>query len=165
MFIKTNLLGLLKSPATFLGLGFGSGLVAFAPGTFGTLAAIPLFLLFHDLSFFAYGVLVLAGFFVGIPICNKAVADLNKNGSPGHDHPCIVWDEVVGFLLTMMWIDVSLFSVVLGFILFRFFDIIKPWPIKLIDQRVGGGFGIMLDDIVAGIFANCLLRFAVYLYG
>ncbi len=108
--------------------------------------------------------MLLVGFLVGIPICNKAVESFSADGVSGHDHPSIVWDEIIGFLLTMLLIPVSFTSVVLGFLLFRLFDILKPWPINVIDQRVGGGLGIMIDDIIAALFANLILRGILYLF-
>ena len=80
-----------------------------------------------------------------------------------HDHPGIVWDEIVGFLVTMSFVKCSLISVTVGFLLFRFFDILKPWPIGWLDKKVQGGFGIMLDDVLAGIFSAALLAYIEYL--
>ena len=75
-----------------------------------------------------------------------------------HDFGGIVWDEIAGYLITLWWIPFSWQAIVFGFVLFRFFDILKPWPIKIADRRVKGGFGIMLDDVFAAIFANLILR-------
>jgi phosphatidylglycerophosphatase A len=136
----------------FLGLGFGSGLAPFAPGTFGTVAAIPVYLLLSlggQTVYLAGLILVLVG---GISICDSTAKTLNS-----HDHPAIVWDEIAGFLVTMTVVSVSTVNVIVGFILFRFFDIIKPWPIKWVDRRIHGGLGIMLDDILAGAIAGILL--------
>ena len=136
----------------FLGLGFGSGLVPFAPGTFGTVAAIPVYLLLYSggqTVYLAILILIVVG---GVSICEVTAKKLNS-----HDHPAIVWDEIAGFLVTMIPVGVSTLNVVIGFILFRIFDIIKPWPIKWIDRRIHGGLGIMLDDILAGIIAGILL--------
>ena len=82
-----------------------------------------------------------------------------------HDHPGIVWDEVVGYLLVMVAVPRTILFVVLGFILFRFFDILKPWPIRIIDQKVHGGFGIMVDDVVAAVFAAIVLQIIVLVTG
>lgn len=136
----------------FLGLGFGSGLAPVAPGTFGTLVAVPFYLLLSlggHTVYLAGLILVLVG---GVSICDSTAKILNS-----HDHPAIVWDEIAGFLVTMAVVGVSTVNVIVGFILFRFFDIIKPWPIRWIDRRVHGGLGIMLDDIVAGAIAGILL--------
>lgn len=143
----------LANPIQFLALGFGSGLAPKAPGTFGTLAAIPVYLLLATLppSFYALAVLVMtvAGFY----ICGKAADDVGV-----HDHPAIVWDEFVGFFITMFMIPISWQSILLGFILFRLFDIAKPWPISFVDKKVSGGFGIMIDDVLAGIFALIIMQ-------
>ena len=90
---------------------------------------------------------------VGIFLCGKTAKDLNV-----HDHGGIVWDEFVGFWITMFMAPAGLTWVVIGFVLFRFFDIIKPWPISWIDKKVSGGLGIMLDDIVAGVMAALVLQ-------
>lgn len=137
-----------KSPVQFLACGFGSGAMPYAPGTFGTLAAIPLYLLMHALSLPVYlGITVLL-FLVGIWLCEKTARALGV-----HDHSGIVWDEIVGFLVTMTAIPFNAWWILLGFVFFRVFDIIKPWPIHWLDRRVPGGFGIMLDDVLAGIYA------------
>lgn len=138
----------LTQPVNFLAFGLGSGLAPKAPGTFGTLAAVPLFLLLSLLSFDLYIGFVIAASVLGIAICGYAADDLKV-----HDHPGIVWDEFVGFWITMIAVPVSFGTICLGFLLFRFFDILKPWPIKWADQQVGGGLGIMLDDILAGLMA------------
>ena len=143
----------LLNPVHFLALGFGSGLAPKAPGTFGTLAAVPLFLLMAPLSNTIYlGLLVIMSI-AGIYICGKAAEDA---GVP--DHGAIVWDEFVGLLITMFLMPVTWQTLLVGFALFRFFDILKPWPISYIDKNCHGGLGIMLDDIVAGIAAwDCMM--------
>ncbi|MFT5294194.1 MAG: phosphatidylglycerophosphatase A [Colwellia sp.] len=138
----------ITNPIHFLALGFGSGLLPKAPGTFGTLAAIPLYLLLAPSSMSVYLVAVIVMSIAGIYICGKAAEDA---GVP--DHGAIVWDEIVGFLITMFMVPLSWQSVIVGFILFRIFDIFKPWPISFIDKNVHGGLGIMLDDIIAGFAA------------
>lgn len=138
----------LLNPVHFLALGFGSGLAPFMPGTFGTVAAIPVFLLLCSLSITWYLLATVAVCVVGIWLCEKTANDMQT-----HDHPAIVWDEVAGFLITMIAVPVNWTTVVAGFVLFRVFDILKPWPISVLDQRVSGGLGIMVDDIVAGAFA------------
>jgi len=148
----------LSNPVHFLALGFGSGLIKPAPGTWGTLAAIPLYLLlmqFISASSYIYFGLILVAFVVGIYLCGKTATDAGV-----HDHGSIVWDEIVGFLITMLLVPVTWQNIVLGFALFRVFDIVKPWPIKLLDKHVHGGFGIMIDDVLAGIFAWALLFLA-----
>jgi phosphatidylglycerophosphatase A len=136
----------LRDPVLFLAFGFGSGLAPKAPGTAGTLAAVPLYLLLTPLSASGYLAVVLAVALAGIWICGRASAKLGT-----HDHPGIVWDEFAGFLATMIPASGSWISLVAGFALFRLFDIWKPWPIRVADKKVGGGFGIMLDDLLAGV--------------
>lgn len=145
---------ILADPILLLAFGFGSGLAKKAPGTCGTLAAVPLYLLMAQTGNLVYGVFTLLATVAGIWICGIAADKLGE-----HDFGGIVWDEVVGYLITLWLIPFSWLNVILGFVLFRFFDILKPWPIKIADRRVKGGFGIMLDDVLAGILANLVLRF------
>jgi phosphatidylglycerophosphatase A len=144
---------ILSDPILLLAFGFGSGLAKKAPGTCGTLAAIPLYLLFAQTGSLSYSLITLVATIAGFWICGQAADKLGE-----HDFGGIVWDEIAGYLITLWWIPFSWQGVVLGFILFRFFDILKPWPIKVADRRVKGGFGIMLDDVLAGVLANILLR-------
>lgn len=132
----------------FLALGFGSGLAPKAPGTFGTLAAIPLVILSADLSTLHYALLVLLLSVIGIYLC-----DYTAKAVDVHDHPAIVWDEIVGLFITMFMVPLTWQTILVGFILFRVFDIFKPWPISWLDKHCHGGFGIMIDDIVAGLAA------------
>ncbi len=150
----------LANPVHLLALGFGSGLAPKAPGTFGTLAAIPIYLLIAGLPLAAYLLLTLIACVAGIWICGRAARDFGV-----HDHPAIVWDEIAGFLITMIAAPAGFVWLVLGFLLFRLFDILKPWPIGWLDRRVGGGTGIMIDDIVAGVFAALVLQAIAWLVG
>lgn len=138
----------ITNPIHFLALGFGSGLLPKAPGTYGTLAAIPLYLLLAPASASIYLAIVIIMSIAGIYICGKAAEDA---GVP--DHGAIVWDEIVGFLITMFLVPLTWQSIVVGFILFRIFDIFKPWPISYVDKNLHGGLGIMFDDILAGLAA------------
>lgn len=135
-----------------MAFGFGSGLSPFAPGTMGSLAAIPIIFLASSLSTTIYLSISLLSFLVGIWICDSASKDIGS-----HDHGGIVWDEIVGMMITLAFVPISVGNLVLGFLLFRFFDILKPWPIRLLDRKVHGGLGIMLDDVVAGIFSAVIL--------
>ena len=146
----------LTTPAGFLAFGFGSGLAPKAPGTFGTLAAIPVYLLMTHLSWPWYLAATALSFVVGVYLCNRASDMLGV-----HDHGGIVWDEFVGLWLTLYLIPLEWQWLLLGFVLFRFFDIIKPFPIKWLDQKVSGGFGIMIDDVVAGLYAWIILYLTV----
>jgi len=148
----------LSNPVHFLALGFGSGLIKPAPGTWGTLAAVPLYVLFSlvlSLSLTSYLLVLLVSFVLGVYLCGKTASDVGV-----HDHGAIVWDEFVGLWITMTLIPFSWLNLILGFLLFRLFDIVKPWPIKLLDKHVHGGFGIMIDDVLAGVFAWIVLFFS-----
>ncbi len=146
-----------RNPTHFLAFGFGSGAAPFAPGTFGTLAAIPIYLLLQDLSWYSYLLVVIVGFVWGVSLCGRTAADIGV-----HDHSGIVWDEFIGYLLTMFMAPTGWLWVVVGFLLFRVFDILKPWPINRLDREVHGGLGIMLDDVLAGIFACAGLHALVW---
>ena len=143
----------LRNPIHLLAFGFGSGLSPKAPGTMGTLAAIPLFLIINNFNLYIYLIVLSLVILFGIKICDVTSKDLDV-----HDHPGIVWDEFAGFLITMTAVPMSWQTVLAGFLLFRFFDILKPWPIGWLDKKVAGGFGIMLDDIVAGAMAWFVLQ-------
>lgn len=143
---------LFAGPANFLALGAGLGLAPRAPGTFGTLLGIPLlFLMPHSLAGYLAALVFLS--LVGIWCCHQCAQALGV-----HDHPGIVWDEVVGYLITMIAVPRSALWIVIGFALFRLFDILKPWPISWIDRQVHGGLGIMLDDMLAALFALAVIQ-------
>ena len=141
------------NPVHLLALGFGSGAIPKAPGTCGTALAVLLYLPLSQLNPNHYLLMVIVACVVGIYLCGKTAEDLGV-----HDHGSIVWDEFVGFWITMIAAPVGWVWVVVGFVLFRFFDIIKPWPINWIDKKVTGGLGIMLDDVVAGVMAALVLQ-------
>lgn len=145
-------------PLLLLACGLGSGAARFAPGTFGTLVAIPLYWFMQPLSILYYALITLVLFLLGIGLCGYASRKLGV-----HDHPGIVWDEIVGYLITMFMAPAGLMWIIIGFALFRLFDIWKPWPIGWLDAKVSGGFGIMIDDVLAGIYAACLLQLLVFL--
>ena len=148
----------LANPVHFLALGFGSGLAPKAPGTFGTIAAIPLVcLLAYSTSLSGYLLVTLVASIVGIWLCGKTAKDMMV-----HDDSSIVWDEIAGLLVTMIAVPLSWQTLLLGFVLFRLFDILKPWPISYLDARVHGGFGIMIDDVLAGFFALILMHITLY---
>jgi phosphatidylglycerophosphatase A len=154
-------LKMLRDPACLLAFGLGSGLAPRVPGTIGTLAAIPLYLVAaHWLSLWAYLALILVAFVLGVYVCDRAAHKLGV-----HDHGGIVWDEFVGFWITMAAAPPGWIWVLLGFVLFRIFDMVKPWPIKAADRRVSGGFGIMLDDVLAGVAACICLQSLIYFMG
>ncbi|UOO91292.1 phosphatidylglycerophosphatase A [Vitreoscilla massiliensis] len=140
---------LLQRPLCFLGFGFGTGLAPVAPGTFGTLPALPLAGLLLACGFGSWGITVIAIllFAFGVYVC-----DYTEQALGIQDYGGIVWDEIVAMLLVLAWTPDGFWWWVLAFVLFRLFDAIKPWPIRWFDQRVHGGFGIMLDDIIAALF-------------
>jgi phosphatidylglycerophosphatase A len=139
----------------WIAFGFGSGLVPRAPGTAGTLAAIPLYLLISPLHWSVYLALILAFTLLGIWACDRTARDLGVE-----DPSAIVWDEWVGFLVTMIAAPSGWPWIIAGLILFRLFDIWKPWPVRVADRGVGGGLGIMLDDLIAGAMAGALIALA-----
>ncbi|MBA6411554.1 phosphatidylglycerophosphatase A [Parahaliea sp. F7430] len=144
-----------KDPVQFLAFGFGSGLSPKAPGTAGTLMALPLYLLLAPLPLLSYSAVLVLSAIAGIWICDRASKQLGV-----HDHPGIVWDEFVGLWVTMWAVPQGWSWLLAGFLLFRLFDIAKPWPIGPLDKKVEGGFGIMIDDVIAGIMACAVLHLA-----
>jgi phosphatidylglycerophosphatase A len=143
---------LMRDPVHLVAFGFGSGLSPWAPGTFGTLIAIPIVLFVMQFGFAVHLAFAILAAIFGIFVCGESARRLGV-----HDHPGIVWDEITGFAVTMLTVPANLYSVVAGFALFRLFDIWKPWPIREADHSLSGGLGIMLDDIIAGIFAAAIL--------
>ena len=146
-----------QHPTYFIAFGFGSGLMPVAPGTWGTLAAIPVYLLFASSSWGVYLSMTIAAFFLGVRVCDRVASEL---GIP--DYSGIVWDEIVGYLLTMFLAPVSVLWMVVGFFLFRLFDIWKPQPIRYVDKHIHGGLGIMLDDVLAAIPAWIVMQLLIY---
>jgi phosphatidylglycerophosphatase A len=141
-----------RDPFHVLALGFGAGALPRAPGTWGTLAAVPFYsLLLRPLDTPVYLVWVALLFVGGVWWCGRTARLLRVA-----DHPAIVWDEMVGFWLTMAATPGGLPWLAAGFILFRLFDIWKPWPVRRL-ERLPGGLGIMLDDVAAAVYAALLL--------
>ena len=128
-----------------------------APGTAGTLVGVLLFFALCWLPLWGYVAVTAALFAGGIWLCGRTAAALARD-----DPREVVWDEMVGFLVTMTAVVPSWPSLAAGFILFRVFDILKPWPIGLVDRRVGGGLGIMLDDLLAGLYALAILHVTLW---
>lgn len=152
---------LLASPAGWLACGFGSGLAPVAQGTFGSLAALLPWLLLRELPLPIYLVVLLLGFAAGVWACNVASRALGVA-----DHRSLVWDEFIGqwvALLPLLVLPAPWWAIVLGFVLFRVFDVWKPWPISWLDRRVKGGMGVMVDDVVAGAFAAVVLALGLHL--
>lgn len=152
---------LLATPAGWLACGFGSGLTPVAQGTFGSLAALLPWLLLRDLPLPLYLLVLLAGFGVGVWACDVAGRALGVD-----DHRSLVWDEFIGQWLALVPLLIpallptagfAWWMLLAGFVLFRLFDVWKPWPIRWLDRRVKGGLGVMIDDVLAGVFAAVVL--------
>lgn len=148
---------LLRNPVQLLAFGFGSGLSPKAPGTAGTLLAVPLYLVVSGLSLPWYTLFLAVTTVLGIWICGVASKQLKV-----HDHPGIVWDEFVGYWITMWAVPADGLWMIAGFVVFRVFDIAKPWPVSVLDRRIGGGLGIMVDDMLAGVMACLTLHIALW---
>lgn len=146
------------NPVHLLAYGFGAGLSPKAPGTMGTVVAIPIYVLLVWLGPTVYFVFLAVALVAGIFICGYTAKVLGVD-----DPKSVVWDEVVGYLITMIGVPLGAVWVVAGFLLFRLFDIWKPWPIRWLDRNVKGGLGIMVDDVAAAIPACLILNLAVYL--
>lgn len=152
---------ILGSPVHFIAFGFGIGLSPKGPGTVGTLAGLPFWFLLNGFQWPLYMCACVLLFAAGCWLCGESARRLGV-----HDHGGIVFDEIVGFLVTctpLLVLGLGTNWLLAAFVLFRLFDILKPWPIKVLDAKVHGGFGIMVDDLIAGIFAAMLLALANYL--
>lgn len=142
-----------QDPWYFIAFGLGSGTMPFAPGTFGTLLAIPFYLLIQPLPLIPYLVVVALFIIFSSLICQRVSKEMGV-----HDHPGITIDEFAGFFVTMIGAPFGWAWVLTGFVLFRIFDVIKPWPIRFFDENVKGGFGIVLDDVIAGLFGMIVIQ-------
>ena len=142
----------MTDPVHILAFGFGTGLAPFAPGTFGSLPGILLFWLTMDYGLYVQLGVAVAITLAGIWICGESARRIGV-----HDHGGIVWDEIVGMYVTLLAAPVSIVGWTLAFVFFRIVDIVKPWPIRDLDHRIGGGVGIMLDDLAAALYAAILL--------
>jgi len=147
----------LRNPLHFLALGLGTGLVPKAPGTFASFIALLLYLPSIGSSFLLLCLIIVSSFLIGIWVCSQTAKDIGVE-----DHSGIVWDEFVGMWLTLLLAPPGWGWILIGFCLFRTFDILKPWPINWVDKNVKGGLGIMLDDVLAGIMAVlCMQAIAI----
>lgn len=162
-----------RDPAFFIAAGFGSGLLPKAPGTAGTIVGVLVYVLaLSPLSLPVYAAIVAAAFLLGVAVSQRVTRQLGVE-----DHQGIVWDEMVGFWVTMAfvqgfpsldfaarlgeWSWREWWLIAAGFVLFRVFDTLKPWPIRTLERRVHGGLGVMLDDVLAGVFAGAVLLIAL----
>jgi phosphatidylglycerophosphatase A len=146
----------LADPVHFFALGFGAGLAPFAPGTFGSVVGLAIALVLAPLGFGWNLLACIVAVAAGIWVCGESARRLGV-----HDHPAIVWDEVVGMALTLLAVPLAWPHYLAGFALFRAFDILKPWPVGALDRQVGGGLGVMLDDLAAGLLAGATLQLAM----
>lgn len=154
---KPDIKFLLAHPAHIFALGFGSGLALKAPGTFGTLVGFPLFWLIFNDSFSTQLMIIAALFLFGIYVCDKTGKDLGVS-----DHGAIVWDEIVAMMLVLTFAPHTWLGWLVAFLLFRLFDIWKPYPICYFDANLKNGFGVMFDDLLAAIYAILVLKFIVW---
>ncbi|MCZ6560824.1 MAG: phosphatidylglycerophosphatase A [Gammaproteobacteria bacterium] len=147
----------LADPVHFIALGFGAGLAPVAPGTAGTVLAVLLEYWARQWlpDVLQRAILVLVMIVFGIWVCHISARKLGQ-----HDHQAIVWDEICGYFLTMLAAPSGWRWMIAGFLLFRTLDIVKPWPIREVDHSIGGGFGIMLDDVVAGLISAAAIMAA-----
>lgn len=150
----------LSSAVGFLAFGFGSGLSPKAPGTVGSLAALPFGIALSMLPLWPGLALIAGAFVLGVYLCGETARRLGV-----HDHPGIVWDEFVGLWLVMIFMPFHWIWWLAAFVLFRFFDIVKPWPVRWADRRLGGGLGIVVDDVLAGAYALAVLGVVIGLVG
>jgi phosphatidylglycerophosphatase A len=141
----------------FLATGFGVGYSPLAPGTLGTLIAIPVYYFLSEIPPPVYEITLIGFFFLSVWISENAEVFFRKK-----DDSRIVIDEMMGFLITMLWVPKTTLFIIVGFILFRFFDILKPFPIRHLEKRLEGGFGVVLDDVMAGIYSNIILQIISY---
>jgi len=148
---------LMMHPAGWIATAFGAGLSPKAPGTAGSLVALlPWWFLLRDGPPGVYLAVLVAGFLLGVWACGVCDRRLGM-----HDQGALVWDEVIGMWLTLFFAPRQWWWMLVGFALFRLFDIWKPWPVSWADRRVHGGLGVMLDDVVAGLYALIVLQLAV----
>ena len=149
-----------RSALHWLAFGAGAGLAPRAPGTAGTAVAIPIYavLATQPITLYLLAVALIAA--AGVWVCGRTARELGV-----HDHPGIVLDEIAGFLVTMTALPFDWPWIAAGFVAFRILDVAKPWPVSLADRKVGGGLGIMLDDLLAGALAGAALHAARYVLG
>lgn len=149
-----------QDPRYFVAFGFGSGTISTAPGTMGTIMAIPFYLLLRPLPLYLYIIFVICFIAASAWLCEKLSRDTHT-----HDHPGMNIDEFAGFFVTMINAPWGWPWILLGFLLFRIFDVLKPWPISYIDKKMTSGLGMILDDVVAGLFGFILIQLFAVLLG
>ena len=139
--------------------GFGVGYSPIAPGTLGTLIVIPIYYFLSNIPSPLYEITLIVFFFLSVWISENAEIIFKKK-----DDQRIVIDEIMGFLITMLWVPKTIHFILIGFFLFRFFDILKPFPIRRLERTLKGGWGVVLDDVMAGLYANVILQIASYYF-
>ncbi len=149
-----------QNPLHFIAFGFGSGAMPIAPGTFGTLIAIPFYLIMRPLPPIYYLIMLIVIIVASTWLCDKVSRDIDV-----HDHQGMCLDEIVGFLVTMYGAPIGTKWIILGFLLFRLFDIFKPWPIRFIDKQIHGGVGIIFDDVLAGVYSLIIIHGIAWMVG
>ena len=154
---KPNFNFLISHPAHFFSLGFGSGLAPKAPGTFGTMLGLPLFWLISNCPFSTQLIIIATLFIIGIYFCGKTGKALGVA-----DHGAIVWDEIVAMMLVLAFTPTGFIFWFIAFLLFRLFDIWKPYPICYADTKLKNGFGVMFDDLLAAIYAILVMKFIIW---
>jgi phosphatidylglycerophosphatase A len=143
----------------FLATGFGVGYSPVAPGTLGTLIAIPVYYFLSEIPSPLNEITLIGFFFLSVWVSENAERLFGKK-----DDQRIVIDEIIGFLITMLWVPKTIRFIIIGFFLFRFFDILKPFPIRRLEKRFKGGFGVVLDDVAAGVYVNVVLQIISYYF-
>ncbi len=148
-------------PRFLMAFGLGGGCSPWAPGTFGTLTAVPFGAMLWLLPEWGYLLVLVVGFGGGVWLCDR----VSRRMGAGEDPSAIVWDEWIGYWVALYSLPPGIGSLLLAFLLFRFFDILKPWPISWLERRYHGGLGIMLDDLLAGLFALAVARLVLHFWG
>ncbi len=156
---QPSLQSIWENPIHFVACGFGLGAIPIAPGTFGTLGGVVLYLILSRLPLWVYIMVAVVLLIFGFLICGITNRDFGTD-----DHPAAVWDEIVGFLFVMIAVPKTWYFILIGFVLFRLFDIWKPWPIRWVDRHIHGGIGVMLDDVVAALFSLVILQILVWVF-
>jgi phosphatidylglycerophosphatase A len=144
------------NPIHFIACAFGFGALPWAPGTWATLATIPIIIALKHFPDWVYLLITFAMILAGIYVCGVTNRDFGTE-----DHPACAWDEMASFPLVMFIVPLTFWHVVIAVVLFRFFDILKPWPIRWLDRHIHGGLGVMLDDVVAAIFSWLIMQIVI----
>lgn len=147
-----------RNPIHFVACGFGVGTLPWMPGTFGTIVGVVLYLMLAKLSLIPYLLITFILLVAGVYLCGRVNRDFGTD-----DHPAAVWDEIASFPVVMIAIPCQWYFILIGFILFRIFDIWKPWPIRWVDKNIHGGIGVMLDDVIAALFSWVILYLIVWM--